>query len=90
MLQKNKKTYCVKCRKNTENLNSKFLLAGDEFMPEMHLNQPGFNYSAVVHLTEANKELKNLCRLEIQTLFTEMNLIRLVFNMIWLIAHQKI
>ena len=23
-----------------------FLLAGDKFMPEMHLKQPGFNYSA--------------------------------------------
>ena len=25
---------------------NKFLLAGDEFMPEMHLRQPGFTYSA--------------------------------------------
>ena len=25
---------------------NKFLLAGDIFMPEMHLKQPGFNYSA--------------------------------------------
>ena len=24
---------------------SKFLLAGDKFMPEMHLRQPGFIYS---------------------------------------------
>ena len=24
----------------------KFLLAGDTFMPEMHLIQPGFTYSA--------------------------------------------
>ena len=23
-----------------------FLLAGDTFMPEIHLKQPGFNYSA--------------------------------------------
>ena len=23
-----------------------FLLAGDKFMPEMHLKQPGFTYSA--------------------------------------------
>ena len=26
---------------------NKFLLAGDKFMPEMHLKQPGFTYSAV-------------------------------------------
>ena len=25
---------------------NKFLLAGDKLMPEMHLKQPGFNYSA--------------------------------------------
>ena len=25
---------------------NKFLLAGDKFIPEMHLKQPGFTYSA--------------------------------------------
>ena len=25
---------------------NKFLLAGDKFMPEMHLRQPGITYSA--------------------------------------------
>ena len=25
---------------------NKLLLAGDKFMPEMHLKQPGINYSA--------------------------------------------
>ena len=115
------KSYCVKCRKNTENLNSKifktkngrlimpskyaecgfrklrfvkeqeakgllsslglktwlskiplfgdiffwvykmneivnkFLLVGDKFMPEMHLKQPGFTYSACGPFTK-NKE----------------------------------
>ena len=34
---------------------SKFLLAGDKFMPEMHLRQPGFTYSACGPFTE-NKE----------------------------------
>ena len=136
------KSYCVKCRKNTENLNSKifktkngrlimqskcadcgikksrfvkeqeakgllsslglktwlieiplfgdiffwvykmneivnkFLLVGDKFMSEMHLKQSGFTYSAFF--------------LEIQILFTEMSLIRLVLNMIWLMTNQKI
>ena len=32
-----------------------FLLAGDKFMPEMHLKQPGFIYSACGPFTE-NKE----------------------------------
>ena len=34
---------------------NKFLLAGDKFMPEMHLKQPGFTYSASGPFTE-NKE----------------------------------
>ena len=34
---------------------NKFLLAGDEFMPEMHLKQPGFTYSACGPFTK-NKE----------------------------------
>ena len=36
-------------------LVSKFLLAGDKFMPEMHLKQPGFTYSACGTLAK-NKE----------------------------------
>ena len=34
---------------------NKFLLAGDNFMPEMHLRQPGFTYSACGTFTK-NKE----------------------------------
>ena len=34
---------------------NKFLLAGDKFMPEMHLKQPIFNYSACGPFTK-NKE----------------------------------
>ena len=33
----------------------KFLLAGDKFVPEMHLKQPGFTYSACGLFTK-NKE----------------------------------
>ena len=35
---------------------NKFLLAGDKFMPEMHLKQPGFIYSARAPFTK-NKEI---------------------------------
>ena len=31
---------------------NKFLLAGDKFMPEMHLKQPGFTYSACGPFTQ--------------------------------------
>ena len=34
---------------------NKFLLAGDKFMPEMHLKEPGFTYSACGPFTK-NKE----------------------------------
>ena len=34
---------------------NKFLLAGDKFMPEMHLKQPSFTYSADGPFTR-NKE----------------------------------
>ena len=34
---------------------NKFLLAGDKFMPEMHLRQPGFTYSLCGTFTK-NKE----------------------------------
>ena len=34
---------------------NKFLLAGDKFMPEMHLRQPGLTYSACGPFTK-NKE----------------------------------
>ena len=70
---------------------NKLLLAGDKFMPKMHLKQPGFTYSPCGPST-SNKERieKNLSKLEIQILFTEMSLIRLVFNMIWLMVNQNI
>ena len=34
---------------------NKFLLVGEKFMPEMHLKQPGFTYSACGPFTK-NKE----------------------------------
>ena len=37
--------FCFKCIKMNEIVNT-FLLAGDKFIPEMHLKQPGFTYSA--------------------------------------------
>ena len=60
---------------------NKFLLAGDTFMLEMHLKQTGLTYSACGPFTK-NKEFKILKKQEIQAIFTKMNLIRLVFNVI--------
>ena len=68
---------------------NKYLQAGHTFMPEMHLKHV-LLIVHVVHSQKTKKELKSLCRLEIQILFTEMNSIKLVFNMIWLKVNQKI
>ena len=54
---------------------NKFLLARDEFMPEMHLKQPRVT---VDHLLKRRKELKNLKKQDIQAIFTKMNLIKLL------------
>ena len=37
---------------------SKFLLAGDKFMPEMHLKQPGFTYSACGPFIKNNERIQ--------------------------------
>ena len=37
-------------------LINKFLLVGDKFMPEMHLRQPGFTYSACGPFTKKKEE----------------------------------
>ena len=54
---------------------NKFLLAGDK-------NNLVLLIVFVVHSLKARKELKNLWRLEIQTLLTKLSLIKLAFNMI--------
>ena len=62
---------------------NKFFLAGDKFMPEIHLKELGFTYSVCEPFTKNKEEFRNSKKQEIQTIFTEMNLIRLAFNMIW-------
>ena len=37
---------------------SKFLLAGDKFIPEMHLRQPRFAYSACGPFTKQKERIK--------------------------------
>ena len=40
------------------NIINKFLLAGDKFMPEMHLQQPGFTYSACGPFTKHKERIQ--------------------------------
>ena len=44
------------------NVINKFLLAGDKFMPEMHLRQPQFVYSACGPFTRHNERIKEFKR----------------------------
>ena len=43
---------------NINNIINKFLLAGDKFMPESHLRQPEFVYSACSPFTAHNERIK--------------------------------
>ena len=45
------------CIKINQTVN-KFLLVGDKFMPEMHLKQPGFTYSACGSFTKNKERIK--------------------------------
>ena len=40
------------------NIINKFLLAGDKFMPEMHLRQPQFTYSACGPFTKHKQRIQ--------------------------------
>ena len=57
-----------------------FLLVGDKFMPEMPEIQPGFTYSAFANLPKLKKELKSLCKLEVQILFIKNELDKACFQ----------
>ena len=41
---------------------NKFLLVGDKFMPEMHLRQPGFTYSACGPFTKNNERIEKFMK----------------------------
>ena len=43
---------------------NKFLLVGDKFMPEMHLKQPGFTYSACGPFTKNKEQIKKFLQTE--------------------------
>ena len=70
------------------NIINKFLLAGDKFMPEMHLRQPRFVYSACGPFTRHKERIQDVQA--IRVMFIEMNSIKLVFNTILLMRIIKI
>ena len=73
---------------NMNEIVNKFLLAGDTFMPKMHLKQLGFTYRAYGPFTKNKWRIQKFK--EIQNIFAKMNYIKLVFSMIWLMEILKI
>ena len=69
---------------------NKFLLAGDKFMPEMHLRQPGFTYSACGPFTKNKERIGKLMKSGNKDSIYKMSLIKHVLNMIWPMVSQKI
>ena len=63
---------------------NKFLLAADKFMPEMHLKQPGFTYSTCGPFTKNKQRIQLFKETGDTNYIYKINLISLVFNMIWL------
>ena len=60
---------------------NKFLLVGDKFMPEMHLRQPRFVYSACGPFTRHKERIKEFKRTGNINLLYKMFWIKLVLNM---------
>ena len=63
---------------------NKFLLDADKFMPEMHLKQPGFTYSTCGPFTKNKQRIQKFKETGDTNYIYKINLISLVFNMIWL------
>ena len=57
-------------------------------MPKMHLKEPGFTYSACGPFTKYKERIEKFMQIG-NTNLIKMNLIKVVFNMIWLMENQK-
>ena len=69
---------------------NKFLLIEDNFMPEMHLKQTGLTYSAFGPFTKNKERTEKFMQTGNTFISTTMILIKVVFNMIWLMVNIKI
>ena len=69
---------------------NKFLLVGDKFMPEMHLKQPGFTYSACGPFTKNKQRIEKFMQTGNTDFIYKNELDKACFSMIWLMANQKI
>ena len=69
---------------------NKFLLAGDKFMPEMHLKQPGFTYSACGPFTRNKERIEKFMQTGNTDVTYRNELDKLAFNMMWLMVNQDL
>ena len=68
---------------------NKLLLAGDKFMPEVHLRQPGFTYSAFEQFTKNNEKTQKFIETgELQYIYQ--NELEILLNMTWLLEVLKV
>ena len=52
---------------------NKFLLARNRFMPEIHLRQPGFRYSACGSFTKSKERIQKFKKQDIHNIFIKTN-----------------
>ena len=69
---------------------NKFLLTGDNFMPAIHLKQPGITYSACGPFTKNKKRIQKFKKTGDTNCIYKNELDKLVFNMIWHMEILKI
>ena len=67
-----------------------FLLAGDEFRPEMHLKQPGFTYSACGAFTRNKERIQKFKKTGDTSYIYKNEFDKHAFNMILLMEILKI
>ena len=63
---------------------NKILLAGDKFMLEMHLRQPGFTYSACGPFTKNKERIEKLMQTGNTDFIYKNEVDKACFSMIWL------
>ena len=69
---------------------NRILLAGDKFMPEMHLKQSGFTYNACDPFTKNKERIQKFKETKDKSSIYKYKLDKACFHMIWLMAILKI
>ena len=90
-LNKITRRYFVLIKYKMNNTINKLLLAGDKFMPEIHLRQPQFTYSACGPFTEHEQRIQKFKETgDTNYIYIKMNWIKLVLLMMLRILIVKI